>query len=71
MSFVPRLKVTSWIAHFMKNNAALKLDDVREVDQRVPDPAQQRAWLTFTIVGAAPAGVELAGAFGENARQTH
>jgi NADH dehydrogenase/putative oxidoreductase len=32
------------------------------------DPAEQRAWLTFLIVGAGPTGVELAGAIAELAR---
>jgi len=41
-----------------------------EVAERLDDPAQRRAWLTFTIVGAGPTGVELAGAIGEIARQT-
>ena len=41
-----------------------------EVAERIPDPAQRRAWLTFTIVGAGPTGVELAGAIAEIARQT-
>src|SRR6201984_138656 len=41
-----------------------------EVAERMPDPAQRRAWLTFTIVGAGPTGVELAGAIGGIARQT-
>jgi NADH:ubiquinone reductase (H+-translocating) len=41
-----------------------------EVAERLPDPAQRRAWLTFTIVGAGPTGVELAGAIAEIARQT-
>jgi len=42
-----------------------------EVAERLPDdPAQRRAWLTFTIVGAGPTGVELGGAIGEIARQT-
>jgi NADH dehydrogenase len=41
-----------------------------EVAERLPDPADRRAWLTFTIVGAGPTGVELAGAIGEIARQT-
>src|ERR1700747_811646 len=41
-----------------------------EVAERMPDPAQRRAWLTFTIVGAGPTGVELAGAIAEIARQT-
>ena len=41
-----------------------------EVAERLPDPAQRRAWLTFVIVGAGPTGVELAGAIGEIARQT-
>src|SRR6201993_249547 len=40
-----------------------------EVAERLEDPAQQRAWLTFTIVGAGPTGVELAGAIAEIARQ--
>src|SRR5215813_1326767 len=41
-----------------------------EVAERLNDPAQRRAWLTFVIVGAGPTGVELAGAIGEIARQT-
>src|ERR1700756_2771537 len=41
-----------------------------EVAERLADPAQRRAWLTFVIVGAGPTGVELAGAIGEIARQT-
>src|SRR6267154_2950694 len=41
-----------------------------EVAERLPDPVQRRAWLTFVIVGAGATGVELAGAIGEIARQT-
>ena len=41
-----------------------------EVAERIPDPVQRRAWLTFVIVGAGPTGVELAGAIGEISRQT-
>src|SRR5712692_2191956 len=41
-----------------------------EVAERIADPAQRRAWLTFAIVGAGPTGVELAGAIAEIARQT-
>ena len=41
-----------------------------EVAERISDPVQRRAWLTFIIVGAGPTGVELAGAIGEIARQT-
>jgi NADH:ubiquinone reductase (H+-translocating) len=41
-----------------------------EVAERVPDQEMRRAWLTFTIVGAGPTGVELAGAIGEIARET-
>jgi len=41
-----------------------------EVAERLDDPAQRRAWLTFTIVGAGPTGVELAGAIAEISRQT-
>src|SRR6201998_4521177 len=41
-----------------------------EVAERLPDPAERRAWLTFAIVGAGPTGVELAGAVAEIARQT-
>src|SRR5690242_800025 len=40
------------------------------VAERIPDPVQRRAWLTFVIVGAGPTGVELAGAIAEIARQT-
>src|SRR2546429_6102391 len=41
-----------------------------EVAERLSDPVQRRAWLTFVIVGAGATGVELAGAVGEFARQT-
>ena len=41
-----------------------------EVAERIADPAQRRAWLTFVIVGAGPTGVEIAGAIAEIARQT-
>ena len=41
-----------------------------EVAERVTDPVQRSAWLTFVIVGAGATGVELAGAIGEIARQT-
>jgi NADH dehydrogenase len=41
-----------------------------EVAERLTDPVQRSAWLTFVIVGAGPTGVELAGAIGEIARQT-
>src|SRR5690242_444885 len=41
-----------------------------EVAERLSDPVQRSAWLTFVIVGAGPTGVELAGAIGEIARQT-
>src|SRR5256714_8144501 len=41
-----------------------------EVAERLSDPAQRHAWLTFVIVGAGPTGVELAGAIAEIARQT-
>jgi NADH dehydrogenase len=41
-----------------------------EVAERLSDPMQRRAWLTFVIVGAGPTGVELSGAIAEIARQT-
>jgi len=41
-----------------------------EVAERMPDPAQRRAWLTFVIVGGGATGVELSGAIAEIARQT-
>ena len=41
-----------------------------EVAERISDPEQRRAWLTFAIVGAGPTGVELAGAIAEIARKT-
>jgi NADH dehydrogenase len=40
------------------------------VAERLSDPVQRRAWLTFVIVGAGATGVELAGAIGEIARET-
>lgn len=41
-----------------------------EEAERVTDPAERRAWLTFVIVGAGPTGVELSGALGEIAHHT-
>ena len=41
-----------------------------EAAERVSDPEERRAWLTFVIVGAGATGVELAGALGEIARHT-
>jgi NADH dehydrogenase len=41
-----------------------------EVAERISDPAQRRAWLTFVIVGGGATGVELAGALAEIARRT-
>jgi NADH dehydrogenase len=41
-----------------------------EVAERISDPEERRAWLTFVIVGAGATGVELAGALGEIANQT-
>jgi len=41
-----------------------------EVAERVSDPVERRAWLTFVVVGGGPTGVEMAGAIGEIARQT-
>ncbi|HEU4735110.1 MAG TPA: NAD(P)/FAD-dependent oxidoreductase [Kofleriaceae bacterium] len=41
-----------------------------EAAEREADPAAQREWLTFVVVGAGPTGVELAGALGEIGLQT-
>ena len=41
-----------------------------EAAERETDPARQRPWLTFVVVGAGPTGVELAGALGEIANDT-
>ena len=41
-----------------------------EAAERETDPDQERAWLTFVIVGAGPTGVELAGALSEIAHDT-
>ncbi|HEX7837172.1 MAG TPA: NAD(P)/FAD-dependent oxidoreductase, partial [Kofleriaceae bacterium] len=41
-----------------------------EAAERESDPARQREWLTFAVVGAGPTGVELAGALGEIGLQT-
>ena len=41
-----------------------------EAAEREPDSAEQRALLTFVVVGGGPTGVELAGALGEISRQT-
>jgi NADH dehydrogenase len=41
-----------------------------EAAERESDPALQRDWLTFAVVGGGPTGVELAGALGEIGLQT-
>jgi NADH dehydrogenase len=41
-----------------------------EAAERESDPARQREWLTFAVVGAGPTGVELAGALGEIGLET-
>jgi NADH dehydrogenase len=41
-----------------------------EEAERLTDPNQQRAWLTFVVVGGGPTGVELAGAVAELAHRT-
>ena len=41
-----------------------------EMAETATDPAQQRAWLTFALVGAGPTGVELAGQIRELATKT-
>jgi len=41
-----------------------------EAAERVHDSAEQRALLTFVVIGGGPTGVELAGALGEISRQT-
>ncbi|HEY7212035.1 MAG TPA: NAD(P)/FAD-dependent oxidoreductase [Bryobacteraceae bacterium] len=41
-----------------------------EAAERIADPEERRAWLTFVIVGGGPTGVELAGALGEIANYT-
>jgi len=41
-----------------------------EAAEREPDPEEQRAWLSFVIVGGGPTGVELAGAIVELAKGT-
>jgi NADH dehydrogenase len=56
------------------------LEDALEIRRRIllaferaeceEDPETQRAWLTFTIIGAGPTGVEMAGTLAEIARHT-
>ena len=41
-----------------------------EMAERCTDPAQQKEWLTFVVVGGGPTGVELAGAVAELAQHT-
>jgi NADH dehydrogenase len=56
------------------------LDDAFEIRRRIllafeeaekePDPAQREAWLTFTVIGGGPTGVEMAGTLAEIAHHT-
>ncbi len=41
-----------------------------EAAERITDPEERRAWLTFVVVGGGPTGVELAGSLGEIANHT-
>ncbi|HEY7305669.1 MAG TPA: NAD(P)/FAD-dependent oxidoreductase [Bryobacteraceae bacterium] len=41
-----------------------------EAAERISDPVERKAWLSFVIVGAGATGVELAGALGEIAHNT-
>jgi NADH dehydrogenase len=41
-----------------------------EAAARVADPVRRAEWMTFTVVGGGPTGVELAGALGEISRDT-
>jgi NADH:quinone reductase (non-electrogenic) len=41
-----------------------------EAAERDNDPVEQRAWMTFLIIGAGPTGVELAGTIAELSRTT-
>jgi len=41
-----------------------------ETAEKIEDPALQKAWMTFAIVGGGPTGVELAGAIAEIAHGT-
>ncbi|HEY0708399.1 MAG TPA: NAD(P)/FAD-dependent oxidoreductase [Polyangia bacterium] len=41
-----------------------------ELAERVTDPEERRAWLTFVIIGGGPTGVELAGALAEIAEKS-
>ncbi len=41
-----------------------------EAAEKEPDPAKRKAWLTFSIIGAGPTGVEMAGTLAEIARHT-
>jgi len=73
----------SYFGHddWAKNAPGLKsIEDALEIRRRIflayeaaereADPALQRDWLTFAVVGAGPTGVELAGALGEIGLQT-
>ena len=64
-SFAPGLK-TIEDATEMRRRILLAF----EAAERETDPTQQRAWLTFVIVGAGPTGVELAGALSEIGHDT-
>ncbi len=64
-TFAPGLK-TIEDATFMRRRIFLAF----EAAERETDPAKERAWLTFAIVGAGPTGVELAGALSEIAHDT-
>jgi NADH dehydrogenase len=41
-----------------------------EMAERVDDPEERKAWMTFVIIGGGPTGVELAGALSEIAKKS-
>jgi NADH dehydrogenase len=63
--FAPSLKTVE-DATAMRHRILLAFEEA----ERLTDPAERQAWLTFVIVGGGPTGVELAGTLGEMAHST-
>ena len=67
----------SWAAHAPGLKTVEDAQEIRrrvlsalETAERIDDPSERAAWLTFVVVGGGPTGVEMAGALAELAHVT-